>query len=89
MTALHTNHLIRMYPQPHPREFWQVAAGLGLCEAELSNCSVADVLRGQHAAPGAVGADVVGGGEPTAADLPAAALSRVLKVCQYPALPLR
>lgn len=78
---------------PHPRlhsdmssmssassEPWQVAAGLGLCEAELSNCSVADVLRGQHTAHGAVSSTVLRDGEPTAADVPAAALTRFLKV---------
>ena len=62
----------------------QVASGLGLCEAELSSCSVTDVLRGQHAALGAVGSSVVGGGDPTAADLPAAALARFVKVCRLP-----
>ena len=62
----------------------QVAAGLGLCEAELSSCSVIDVLRGQHAALGAVSSSVVGGGDPTAADLPAAALARFVKVHNLP-----
>ena len=57
-----------------------MAAGLGLCEAELNSCSVADVLRGQHAAMGAVGGSAAGDGEPTAADVPATALARFLQV---------
>ncbi len=71
-------------PEGSLRATPQVASGLGLCEAELSSCSVTDVLRGQHAALGAVGSSVVGGGDPAAADLPAAALARFVKVYRSP-----